>query len=415
MKKKISLIIIVIILLTNLISNISYGLTIEEIQKDDTGLGKDPESTLQQLNTGNITITNSEGKSTSIFADLPKSTNSFLGSAIIRFLSILPQLSNNILKGTIESVECKDIAFFTIYDTVMGNYTLFNFDYTNLNTYYISETGEKILAGSEIIDALSLNHYNLSDLVKEKVQKVPLVYKIKIVTSEVYTIMRNLSIAISLFVLLYIGIRMAMSTVSASKAKYKKMLLDWIVSLILVFVMHYIIIILSYISIIALKLINEFASSIGVQNIEIGIMSGLLKDLSGKSGFNLITTLATTLYLAFLQIKFFIMYIKRFCEITILTVISPLVTITYSIDKAGDNKAQAFQAWVKELIIKVSIQIVHAIIYCLFIISAAVIAQKAPLIALFFFSGLSRGEKVFRNLLNVKDDGLEKAKVPIAE
>lgn len=383
MKKKISLIIIVIILLTNLISNISYGLTIEEIQKDDTGLGKDPESTLQQLNTGNITITNSEGKSTPIQLSKPTTILTFIGTAIVRFISILPQLSNNVLRATIESVECKDIAFFTIYDTVMGNYTLFNFDYTNLNT--------------------------------DNVQNGPLVYKIKIVTSEVYYIMRNLSIAISLFVLLYIGIRMAMSTVSASKAKYKKMLLDWIVSLILVFVMHYIIIILSYISIIALKLINEFASSIGVQNIEIGIMSGLLKDLSGKSGFNLITTLATTLYLAFLQIKFFIMYIKRFCEITILTVISPLVTITYSIDKAGDNKAQAFQAWVKELIIKVSIQIVHAIIYCLFIISAAVIAQKAPLIALFFFSGLSRGEKVFRNLLNVKDDGLEKAKVPIAE
>ena len=39
---------------------------------------------------------------------------------------------------------------------------------------------------------------------------------------------------------LYVGIRMAISSVAEEKAKYKKMLVDWVVSLGLLFVLHYI-------------------------------------------------------------------------------------------------------------------------------------------------------------------------------
>ena len=41
-------------------------------------------------------------------------------------------------------------------------------------------------------------------------------------------------------VLLYIGIRMMLSTVASDKAKYKQMLIDWLVGMCLLFFMHYI-------------------------------------------------------------------------------------------------------------------------------------------------------------------------------
>lgn len=63
-----------------------------------------------------------------------------------------------------------------------------------------------------------------------------------------YYIIRNLSIAILLGILLYVGIRMAISTVASEEAKYKKMLKDWAISLVLVFVLHYIIIITFFIN-----------------------------------------------------------------------------------------------------------------------------------------------------------------------
>ncbi len=62
-------------------------------------------------------------------------------------------------------------------------------------------------------------------------------YSISQKVTQYYTIMRNIAIAALLFVLLYIAIRMAMSTISADEAKYKRMLTNWAVSLALVFVL----------------------------------------------------------------------------------------------------------------------------------------------------------------------------------
>ena len=55
-----------------------------------------------------------------------------------------------------------------------------------------------------------------------------------------YFSLRNLAIVANLLILIYIGIRMAISTVADSKAKYKKMLINWFSSLFILFFMHYI-------------------------------------------------------------------------------------------------------------------------------------------------------------------------------
>ena len=57
-----------------------------------------------------------------------------------------------------------------------------------------------------------------------------------------YYTLRIFAISALLVVLLYIGIRMAISTVASDQAKYKKMITDWLVSFALVFLLHYIII-----------------------------------------------------------------------------------------------------------------------------------------------------------------------------
>ena len=54
-----------------------------------------------------------------------------------------------------------------------------------------------------------------------------------------YTI-RNFVLVVMMVILLYIGIRIIISGVSSEKAKYKNMLVDWVVAICLVFVMHYI-------------------------------------------------------------------------------------------------------------------------------------------------------------------------------
>ena len=61
---------------------------------------------------------------------------------------------------------------------------------------------------------------------------------------------------------------------------------------------------------------------------------------------------------------------KRFLMVGFLIVISPLITITYSIDKAGDGKAQAFSTWLKEFMVNILIQPLHALIYLVFVLMA---------------------------------------------
>ena len=60
-------------------------------------------------------------------------------------------------------------------------------------------------------------------------------------------------------------------------------------------------------------------------------------------------------------------YFTRMLKIGFLLIIAPLITLTYSIDKIGDGKAQALGNWLKEFVFTVLIQPFHAIIYVAFV------------------------------------------------
>lgn len=85
-----------------------------------------------------------------------------------------------------------------------------------------------------------------------------------------------------------------------------------------------------------------------------------------------------------------------------LVVISPLITITYSIDKAGDNQAQAFKTWTKEFLVNVFVQPLHALLFLIFMYSVYGIMERAPILAIIFLAALSRGEQLFRTIFKVE-------------
>ena len=60
------------------------------------------------------------------------------------------------------------------------------------------------------------------------------------VVSKWYVTLRNIALVMMMIILIYIGIRMLLSTIASDKAKYKQMLQDWIMALLLLFLMHYI-------------------------------------------------------------------------------------------------------------------------------------------------------------------------------
>ena len=174
-----------------------------------------------------------------------------------------------------------------------------------------------------------------------------------------YYIIRGLSIAILLGILLYIGIRMAISTVASDEAKYKKMLTDWVISLVLVFVLHYIMIITFAFNnslVQTLSKLDHTANNTGFAELS-------AKALIPGAGFDELIVYGAMVVGNF---AFVLMYIKRVIVLGFLIVIAPLITVTYSIDKIGDGKSQALNTWLKEFVFTVIIQPFHCIIYIVF-------------------------------------------------
>ena len=368
MKKTITITMIVIFLL-NLIYIPSF--TFDE---------KSPMSTKPQ-ESGTVELENKEGNK----KDAGITGTTYSGGQVFKTLALVltspVQAVNLCLNMFVDiSTDSNVNNRFTIYDTVMGNYNIFNINFAELPPENESEI-------TTIID------------------------KIKFDVIKFYNFTRNLSIAISLFVLIYIGIRMAISTLAVDRVKYKRMLVDWVASLVLVFALHFIIIIISVVLQMGLEVVRNIATVWKVNNIEHDLYSGAISNLTAQ-GFNVFTAVVLIYLLTWYQVKFFIYYMGRTLEVNFLVIVSPLVTITYSIDKAGDNKAQAFGNFVKEITMKSAIQLVHAIVYVVFISTAGVIATSQPILAIFFFMGLSRAEKIVRNILGVSDSGFEKTKVP---
>lgn len=231
-----------------------------------------------------------------------------------------------------------------------------------------------------------------------------------------YYVLRNLSIVILLGILLYVGIRMAISTVASDQAKYKKMFMDWAVSLALVFVLQYIMIFTIECNNVLVDVLNTARTNVQTQNGK--TYDNALDQIAGQAwhvSFTVgVSSTLVYIILVGMTIIFLIMYIKRMLTIGFLIVISPLITITYSIDKMGDGKSQALNAWLKEFVFNVLIQPFHCVIYLIFgntainlLTDQQTLASAVLAICMVLF--IFKGEKIVRDIFNFRASSLGEA------
>lgn len=314
-----------------------------------------------------------------------------------------------------------------------------------------------------------------------------------------YKTLRNLALVILLSILVYVGIRIMLSSVASDKAKYKQMLMDWVVAVCLLFLMHYI---MSF-SIYIVKQITELIESIQIDDnqkstwvqemedntsfgddlsqesketlgmaVDIVVLDGTTDNDMQKKVKNAYNTLAksgdnATRYADFFYtdstykskaqkedeakvlvwpvsnfmeearikyqvqrddgsqnvamygygliyvilvvytIIFLFTYMKRVVYMAFLTVIAPLVAVTYPIDKMNDGKAQAFNMWFKEYIFNLLIQPLHLILYSVLIGSAMSFATENLVYVVMALGFFVPAEKLLRRFF-----GFEKAQTP---
>ena len=235
--------------------------------------------------------------------------------------------------------------------------------------------------------------------------------------------LRNFAIVGLLCVLVYVGIRMVISSTASDKAKYKQMLMDWLVALCLLFVLH-------YIMAFTITLTETFSDAISggkiynpipVRITHGGSMFGITGDITFntdlmglvrlKSQYDDFTTKITFLifYIALIvyTVKFTWVYMKRSITMMFLTIMAPIVALTYPIDKLNDGKAQAFNMWLKEYIFTALLQPFHLIIYTVLLGSAMDIAVKNPIYAIMVLAFIGPAEKMLRKFF-----GFDKASTP---
>ena len=206
---------------------------------------------------------------------------------------------------------------------------------------------------------LDINYFNFDPSVGE------LTLSFRQSVAKWYFILRLISTAALLVILIYIGIRMALSTIAEEKAKYKEMFLDWVQSVALLFLLHYIILFF-------IRINSAFVSGLAPEGLAQGkdqMTDVMIKNIINSIFYSSIGGfIAVFIYLLIVgQIaKFFILYVKRMITVGFLIMISPLITITYAIDKIGDGKAQALNAWLKELAYNILIQPFHCVLLLCF-------------------------------------------------
>ncbi len=382
MKKIISTLVVAVILFNFIFCNSGYATENVEFKDDvttDSISGKDLEGLISESKANYV---DSETKVD--FSSLGTGIFGTIGGILARFFNIFPQLIRLIMLLCV-------VEEFTIQKAVFNEISIFNIDYFNFKEPYEYTIGNKI----------GDNNY------KKKIKSGNTVeISIRKSVAKYYYILRLIAMALSLVILIYVGIRMALSTISSDKAKYKGMLIAWIESIVLLFAMQYII---SFI-ISAGKLFGDLMYSLrcimdasGELSFETEILAMMDVGLLQYTGWSYVGYSIAFWFLIYVQTKFFLMYFKRVITVGFLILISPIITITYPIDKVGDGKAQGFTIWSHELILNVLIQPIQALIYLVFMYTAGEIAKISMWVALAFLLGLTKFEKIILQLFNLRN------------
>lgn len=283
------------------------------------------------------------------------------------------------------------------------------------------------------------------------------------IVSTWYYALRNLAIVALLSILVYVGIRILISSSAEDKAKYKQRLLDWLVAMCLLFFMH-------YIMAFAVTITEEITKAIVPMNDEYGIIigssggsvgnegegdsrdlneyefddgskvfsgdSGSISEAMMKAGAIIDDTETgdkllvwpsnmmgkarielqlepqamsdddvlmrqfgyTIIYLALViyTVLFLFRYLKRLMMLTFLTIIAPLMAMTYPLDKIKDGSAQGFNTWLKEYIYNLLIQPVHLVIYTVLMGTALDLVMDNLIYGLVALGFILQAEKLLR-------------------
>lgn len=293
--------------------------------------------------------------------------------------------------------------FITIEDVIFNKVP-----YLDVNAFNMESAGGVLFSAMPITNGITVGGKTVS---------VIQVFRQTIATW--YYTLRNITAAGLLLTLIYMGIRMAMSTVTKKRVKYNKMIVNWAISLVIVFTIHYLMIVVINLNETAIGFLkNSFSQQNGVYQGDGGDLRNgetSIYDTVKSQAYDLRASVnlpATVMYMimVYLLIKFILMYAKRFLVVNVLTLMAPVVAIGYSIDKIKDGKSQSLSNWAKEYTYNVIVQTVHALLYTMFFTMALNVAGASIIGVIFAFIILNfmlKAEALIKKIFGIKSGSLK--------
>lgn len=335
----------------------------------------------------------------------------FLNSGVFEHSKMIQVLNEN---KPVSGVPQVDIAEEYI-ETATGKYGIPN----------IKLTPAEIFAGN--VSALDANFFKTEGDHNQELggSEKSIVEQLRDTVATWYVALRNIAIVGLLSALLYIGIRIVISSSAGDKAKYKQFFVDWVVALCLIFFLHYIMAFTMTMSetvtdVLAGDRTNQgrikevnirltetdgtttfkdsgtevcFSSNFtGVARMKADYQGGTL-----KIGYSILY-IALTVY----TVYFAFVYLKRLLMLAFFTMIAPLVALTYPLDKIKDGKAQAFNYWFKEYMFYALLQPMHMLLYTVFVSSALSVAANNLLYAIVALAFIVPAEKIVKQIFGIK-------------
>lgn len=237
-----------------------------------------------------------------------------------------------------------------------------------------------------------------------------IVYTLRANIAKWYIVIRQICIIVLLLLLIYLGIRLAISTVASDKAKYKGMLVAWLTSFIVVFCIHYFMMIVIEINEDVVDIFAEVSQK-AIENSDNGTGSMSIYDTMRTRAYSLKLSEgfpATIFYivLIYFLIRFLFIYIKRYFTIMILALMGPIMSLKNCFDKISTGKSKSMSKWMYDFALNVFLQTIHAILYCMFMVIGFDLATNSVagfVMALIVLNFIFKAEKIFMNIFNFEE------------
>ena len=233
-----------------------------------------------------------------------------------------------------------------------------------------------------------------------------------------YISFRNVAIVVIAIIIVFAGVRIAISTIAEDKANYKNILVNWVKALLIVLTMHFCMYAIQYLNaklleVLQTSLENKYGAAIDPTTGQPMSNTGQVYNTIVKRAFDVrykigipgaIMYLVLTIYF----LRFCFVYVRRYAGLIILTILAPLVAIKNAILSLNGKSSSEFARWLGDYTTTTFIQSIHALVFLTLITTAidlALVNIGGFIVALLMLHAVTKITALATQIFNFNSSG----------